>query len=214
VNGAATGVKPRGRREFFGPPRDFMRRRVYGFPRLTNRHRSAFPSTDFFAELTRGMGGLTIRASPRDSARNSVRRRVRERNGRASLSRARSLRFYARHREGKRWVSGKGCLSQREESFMGDYGTHRGARRGWRRDFIPPLSEGNKCRGTFDQLLTCTPHAAARWMRPADFSSEICISSPEMITKLYYRITSRPPREARLAPRRRKYISHPSFVQL
>jgi len=81
VNGAATGVKPRGRREFFGPPRDFMRRRVYSFPRLTNRHRSAFPSTDFFAEPTRGMGGPTIRASPRDPARNSPRRCERERTG-------------------------------------------------------------------------------------------------------------------------------------
>lgn len=38
-------------------------------------------------------------------------------------------------------------------------------RRGWRRDFIPPLSEGNKCRGTFDQP---TPHAAPTSVRRRD----------------------------------------------
>lgn len=93
-------------------------------------------------------------------------------------TRARSLRFYAsRETEGDEG-EGKGCLSQRRESFMGDYGTPRCGGVG-ERDFIPSLSEGNKCRGTFDQP---TPHAAPASPTLADATgdsdSEICISEP------------------------------------
>lgn len=59
-------------------------------------------------------------------------------------------------------------------------------RRGRRRDFIPPLSEGNKCRGTFDQP---TPHAAPASTRPATPTRKFAFPSPKMIAELYYRIT-------------------------
>jgi hypothetical protein len=142
VNGAATDVKPRGRREFFGPPRDFMRRRVYGFPRLTNRHRLAFPSTDFFAEPTRGMGGPTIRASPRDSVRNSPRCRERERNGRA-LPPARVYYDFMRDTGKERGgLVAKGACHNAKNRLW-EITEHRGARRGWQR-FYPTFKQGQQ----------------------------------------------------------------------
>lgn len=163
---------------------DFTRRRVYGFPRLTNRHRSAFPSA-FFADPPWHGWSHCFAFSPRELfgahlvvvvvvvARKRGRERERVFSVRSVLLtrvRARSLQFYVgceahsvkeRERGGRvEEREGKRCLSQRGGSFMGDYGTLRRAqRRGWRGDFIPTLSEGNKCRGTFDQP---TFHAAPR----------------------------------------------------
>lgn len=85
---------------------------------------------------------------------------------------------------------GKGCLLQRGESFsLGDYGTPRRAVGLAKRDFIPPLSEGNKCRGTFDQPTDVSRRvrsSTAVRLETGDFVAKFAF--PEMITELYYRI--------------------------
>lgn len=78
----------------------------------------------------------------------------------------------------------KGCPLQRGESFsLGDYGTPQRALGLAKRDFIPPLSEGNKCRGTFDQP-TDVSHRVASARRPRCDSDrrlcrKICISGDD-----------------------------------
>lgn len=99
--------------------------------------------------------------------------------------RARSLQFFMPARdegvdgEGER---GKGCLlySAGNRLVWEIMGHPRRAVGLAKRDFIPPLSEGNKCRGTFDQPTDVSRRAASARRPRCDsdrrLGRKICIS--------------------------------------
>jgi len=93
-------------------------------------------------------------------------------------ARARSLRFYARPRDGG---ERKGCLSQRQESFMGDYGTNC-ALEGLAKRFYPAFKR--------EQQMPWHVRSTDAPRRPR-CDTKFAFSSPEMIAELYYRITLR-----------------------
>lgn len=151
-----------------------------------NRHRSA---VTFFRRWDhRGMGGPTFLDLLRGALRGLLVNRVVimcEFERRFLLPARVHFNFMpGARRRGRGGREGKGCLLQREESFIGDYGTPRRAAGLPKRDFIPPLSEGNKCRGTFDQPTDVSRRPASD--STGDFVAKFAF--PEMITELYYRI--------------------------
>lgn len=172
--------------------RDFTRRRIYGFPRLTNRHRPAFPSA-FFCRTRRGMGGL----SAFSAGSLELLRRSHERE-RGSLSlpatplpRARVHYDFmpaARRRETKEGVKGAcHCAGNRLWKIMG----HRVAE-GLAKRFYPAFKRGQQMpwhvRST-DASRRAGVYPPTRCDTAGDSDSEICISEPrKMITGLYYRI--------------------------
>lgn len=130
--------------EFFLSPHNLTRRHVYDFPRLTNRHWSAFPSAVTFFTVawvvphthpssifSAGFfGGFLVDRVAIMCERTTV-----------SPSRARSLQFYAGHetkgQTGRARV--KGARYSAENRLVWEIMGHRGVPQDWRREILSHL---------------------------------------------------------------------------